>query len=40
MVILMVGRVGFKKALKKGKSADKNWIQKAVNPKLKVFVHP
>ena len=33
-------KVGGRVALKKGKSADKNWIQKAVNPKHKGFCTP
>ena len=33
-------RVGGRVGLKKGKSADKNWIQKAVNPKHKGFCTP
>ena len=33
-------KVGGRVALEKGKSADKNWIQKAVNPKHKGFCTP
>ena len=33
-------KVGGRVALKAGKSADKNWIQKAVNPKHKGFCTP
>ena len=33
-------KVGGRVALKEGKSADKNWIQKAVNPKHKGFCTP
>ena len=33
-------KVGGRVALKTGKSADKNWIQKAVNPKHKGFCTP
>ena len=33
-------KVGGRVALKAGKSADKNWIQKAVNPKHKGYCTP
>ena len=33
-------KVGGRVALKEGKSADKNWIQKAVDPKHKGFCTP